>query len=152
MKHPVAREDWLQVIRRAPLVSIDLILRDDLGRVLLGLRSNRPAQHTWFVPGGAMRKAETLDAAFARIAADEIGLSLRRADARFRGVYEHFYDDNFAGAPGFGTHYVVLAHELTVAGLAARGPLDQHRELRLFDVDELLARDDVHANTKAYFG
>ena len=68
------RADWLQVVRHAPLVSIDLILRDAQGRVLLGLRENEPARGLWFVPGGVIRKDETLDAAFSRIARNELGV------------------------------------------------------------------------------
>lgn len=142
---------WLEVIQRTPLVSIDLILRDTQDRVLLGLRTNRPAQHTWFVPGGVIRKSETLDQAFARIAQTELALTLARSQARFRGVYQHFYEDNFAGAPGIPTHYVVLAYELTIPKLQAQGPLDQHCDLRLFTVKETLNDPAVHAYTKAYF-
>ncbi|MDP3858519.1 MAG: GDP-mannose mannosyl hydrolase [Stagnimonas sp.] len=144
------RAEWLQVVRNAPLVSIDLILIDPQGRVLLGLRENEPARDCWFVPGGVIRKGESLDAAFSRIAETELGLPLRRQDAELLGVYEHFYQQNFAGAAGFGTHYVVLAHRLALAG--ALQPADaQHRALRWFRVDELLAEPAVHANVKAYF-
>lgn len=142
--------DWLQVVRHAPLVAIDLILLDLEGRVLLGLRENEPARGFWFVPGGAIRKSETLDTAFARIAGDELGLELQRRHAALLGVYEHHYATNFAGEPGVTTHYVVLAHRLSLQG--ELGPADaQHRELRWFGVEELRARDDVHANVKAYF-
>jgi colanic acid biosynthesis protein WcaH len=146
-----SNQHWLEVIQRAPLVSIDLIVRSADGRILLGLRSNRPARDTWFVPGGVIRKGETIDQAFTRIATVELGRPLLRADASFKGVYEHFYDDNFAGAADIATHYVVLAYEITVPNVDAQGPLDQHRELRLFTPQQLLADAAVHDNTKAYF-
>jgi colanic acid biosynthesis protein WcaH len=146
-----SNQQWLEVIQRTPLVSIDLILRDEQGRVLLGLRTNRPAQNTWFVPGGVIRKNETLDQAFARIAEAELALTLTRGQAQFKGVYQHFYDDNFAGEPGIPTHYVVLAYELIVPNLQAKGPLDQHRDLRLYTPDEVLSDPAVHQNTRAYF-
>lgn len=142
---------WLEVIERAPLVSIDLILRDEAGQVLLGLRRNAPARGAWFVPGGAIRKGETLDEAFERIARAELGLALRRADARLLGVYEHFYEHNFAGVPGIATHYVVLAHALELKTFP-RTPGDaQHEALRAFSVAALLADPKVHRYTKAYF-
>lgn len=146
-----SNEHWLEVVQRTPLVSIDLILRDEQGRVLLGLRTNRPAQNSWFVPGGVICKNETLDQAFARIAKVELNLSISRDQAQFRGVYQHFYDDNFAGEPHIPTHYVVLAYELTVPGLQAEGPLEQHRTLRLSTPEEVLTAPTVHENTKAYF-
>ena len=144
-------EQWLAVVSHAPLVSMDLIVRDAGGRTLLGLRNNEPARGFWFTPGGAIRKNERLDAAYARIAEAELGLPLRRADARLLGVYEHLYDSNFAGAPGIGTHYVVLAYELAAPPTVAELPADQHREWRWLDLPTLLAAADVHDNVKAYF-
>jgi len=142
--------DWLQVVRNAPLVSIDLILLDPQGRVLLGLRENQPARGCWFVPGGAIRKSETLDSAFERIAQVELGQALQRRDSELLGVYEHHYPTNFADEPGLATHYVVLAHRLPLQG--EWQPADQqHRELRWFTVADLLAEPAVHDNVKAYF-
>ncbi len=40
------------VIRLAPLIAIDLIIRNASGGVLLGLRRNEPAKDCYFVPGG----------------------------------------------------------------------------------------------------
>ena len=141
---------WLQIVANAPLVSIDLIVRDRQGRVLLGLRKNEPARGSWFTPGGAIRKNESLDAAYARIAEAELGLPLRRSDARFLGVHEHRYDSNFAGAAGIGTHYVVLAHETTAPSLAGL-PQSQHQDWRWMSVPDLRAAPDVHDYVKQYF-
>ncbi len=38
------------VIRHRPIVCIDLLVRDPEERLLVGMRKNRPAQGTWFVP------------------------------------------------------------------------------------------------------
>ena len=51
-KH-LSREEFLKVVENTPLVSIDLIVQDPQGRILVGYRKNRPAQNTWFVPGGS---------------------------------------------------------------------------------------------------
>jgi colanic acid biosynthesis protein WcaH len=67
--------DFLNAIRLTPLVSIDLIVTDGNRRVLLGQRRNRPAQDSWFVPGGRVRKGETLDTAFTRVVRDELGIA-----------------------------------------------------------------------------
>jgi len=138
------------VVRNAPLVAIDLILADPGGRFLLGWRNNSPASRCWFVPGGAIRKNEALDAAFSRIAFEELSLKLERRSAGLLGVYEHFYEDNFAGADGVGTHYVVLAYRCEIPHISVRADA-QHRELRWFKRDELLAEANVHPNAKAYF-
>lgn len=143
-------EDFLHAVRLGPLVSIDLIVRDRQDRVLLGLRRNEPARGTWFVPGGRIAKDERLDQAYARIAAGELGLAqARRAQARFLGVYEHFYETNAGERPGFGTHYVVLGYELRAEPAAL--PAAQHSDYRWLAVAELLADEAVHEYTKAYF-
>ncbi|CAE6695183.1 GDP-mannose mannosyl hydrolase [Paraburkholderia haematera] len=144
--------DFLDVVRLTPLVAIDLIVTDAEGRVLIGRRRNRPARGTWFVPGGRIHKGETLDAAFTRVADAELGIAkLARSSARFEGVFEHHYTDNFAAEPDVSTHYIVLAYTLQFIRTVSVGRFEQHSEYLWLTPAELLARDDVHENTKAYF-
>lgn len=97
-----------------PLISIDLLIQNEYGEYLLGLRRNRPAQGYWFVPGGRVLKDESLNDAFKRLTFEELGIELERNQAHFKGVYEHFYEDSvFGEAPG--THYIVLAHQMQVS-------------------------------------
>jgi hypothetical protein len=56
----LGEDDFAFIVRNAPLVSIDLIIRDPEHRVLLGRRVNEPAKGHYFVPGGAIRKNETI--------------------------------------------------------------------------------------------
>jgi colanic acid biosynthesis protein WcaH len=142
---------FARVVRDTPLVSIDLIVRDPEGRVLLGMRNNPPARDHWFVPGGRILKDERLDTAFSRITRDELGVETPRRTAKLLGVYDHLYPDNMCGEPGYGTHYVVLAYELSLALPPDALPGDQHNDSRWFFVDELMRNGDVHSNTKAYF-
>ena len=86
------------VVAHTPLISIDLIVRNPQGLVLLGQRVNRPAQGYWFVPGGRVRKNERLAEAFNRLVQEELGLiSCNMQDVLFLGPFEHFYADNFSG-------------------------------------------------------
>lgn len=144
-------EQFITVVQYSPLVSIDLVVQNSLGQVLLGFRSNRPAQNCWFVPGGRVCKDERLAQAFRRITRGELGVELEIDSARFLGVYEHLYPDNFLEREGISTHYIVLAHRLELDIDLAALPPDQHRDFRWFSVPELLASDLVHANTQAYF-
>ena len=43
MSQRLSREDFLTVVRLAPLVSLDLVVTNPRGEVLVGLRTNRPA-------------------------------------------------------------------------------------------------------------
>lgn len=143
---------FLDVTRLTPLVSIDLIVNDGHRHVLLGQRRIRPARDMWFVPGGRVTKGESLDAAFTRVVRDELGIAgMQRSSSRLYGVFEHCYEDNFAGAPGISTHYIVLAYSIGLNGAAPIGRFDQHSDYKWLLPAEVLARDDVHSHAKAYF-
>jgi len=141
---------FADIVRQAPLVSIDLILRDAQDRVLLGRRVNPPAQGWWFVPGGRIRKDERLAEAITRLLKDEIGWTAP-ASASFMGVYEHLYADNFMGTRAFSTHIVVLAYSMNLGTPLPEPPRHQHSEYRWHTIPELLAAPDVHRYTQAYF-
>ena len=145
----LSNELFQTVITHTPLISIDLVVRNSSGEVLLGLRSNKPAKGFWFVPGGRIYKDEPLDKAFARLTKLELGQSIPRGEATFLGVYEHFYQDNYFGEE-FTTHYVVLAYELAIQTCDCL-PHEQHEKYSWFNRECLLADRMVHANTKAYF-
>jgi colanic acid biosynthesis protein WcaH len=147
----LGREEFLEVVERTPLVSIDLIVRRGDGQVLLGRRTNEPAKGCWFVPGGRIHKNERLADAFRRICEAELGKLFAITDAEFLGVFEHLYHTNFAEKPGTGTHYIVLAYQLLADDLPERLPADQHGEFDWFDVQRILKTDAIHENTRAYF-
>ncbi len=143
---------FLTIIKNTPLISIDLLLYDDRGRVLLGWRNNRPAKDTWFVPGGRINKNERFDDAFRRISIVETGEAMEQSNANFMGVFQHLYEDNALGEPGVGTHYLVLAFQILLGRELTSLPKEQHSQYRWMLPEELLADPQVHPNTKAYFG
>lgn len=159
----LSRPQFLSVVRHALLVSVDLVVVNNSQQALLGYRKNRPAQHTWFVPGGRMRKNERIPEALQRVARDELGLEVRvtldpggavseaNIPTRFLGVYEHLYDDNFADRPGIGTHIIVLAYRVSLDELSLDLPTEQHSRYRWLNIEELLTCAEVHENTKVYF-
>lgn len=138
------------VVENTPLISIDLVVRNGDGEVLLGKRLNQPAQGFWFVPGGRIYKDESIDQAFLRLTREELGKETAKECARFLGYFEHFYPDNFSG-DDFSTHYVVLAFELELDVSLEQLPSVQHNDYRWFLLDELLASEEVHLHTKSYF-
>jgi colanic acid biosynthesis protein WcaH len=137
------------LVENAPLVSIDLIVRQREG-ILLGKRVNRPAQGFWFVPGGRVYKNESLADAFNRIVLKELGINHSLDQALFRGVYEHFYSDSFV-SEAISTHYIVMAYEIKLSINLEELPLCEHLQYEYFDKVQLLNRSDVHRYTKNYF-
>lgn len=148
MKLPA--EEFLKIVETTPLVSIDLILRDQADRILLGRRNNEPAKGSWFVPGGRIMKDETFPQALERIVRTELGSGIDPTIFHFRGVFEHHYETNFAQVSGISTHYVVLGYDgVTDSSETIQGD-DQHSELKWFPITEAKNDDRVHANTQAY--
>ena len=144
----LSKELFSSVVENTPLISIDLIVENSEGKVLLGKRVNEPAKGFWFVPGGRVFKDETLDIAAARTLKEEIGLELKREALSFYGLYEHFYENNVFD-DSFTTHYIVLAHKITTDTELKLN--NQHELYKWFSKEELLEIDDVHKYTKDYF-
>ena len=139
------------VIEHAPLVSIDLVVVNQQGQALLGQRLNRPAQGSWFVPGGRIQKDESLAAAFTRLTEQELGQAFTMDQAQLLGPYDHFYQDNVFGEQ-FSTHYVAIAYLLKLTQPLDKLPLDQqHGAYRWFEFEQLLSSEQVHRHTKWYF-
>ena len=134
------------VINNTPLVSVDLIAEYD-GKILLGKRRNKPAKDYYFTTGGRVYKNERIDAALERIAKEELGCKLQERP-EFIGVFEHFYNDAIFEKTS--THYVNLAYRYKLDFIEYL-PTEQHDAYKLFNIDELLQSDSVHAYVKDYF-
>lgn len=147
----LSHDELRSVIRLAPLVAVDLVIRNAKNEALLGLRNNEPAKGYYFVPGGMILKNERLGNAFARILQNETGFSASLEDARLLGTFEHFYENNRFGEPGFNTHYIVIGYELKLPHAATPKMDAQHSDLRWWPQSELLDSPRVHDNAKAYF-
>ena len=139
--------DFRSVVKNTPLVSIDLVIADPSGAILMGWRENEPAKATWFVPGGRIRKNEKIADAFERIIRTETGLARKLAESRFGGVYEHLYSTNTFGDCGFGTHYCALAYVLRFSQRPAIMLDGQHTKVGWLTP----AAPDIHPYSRLYF-
>jgi colanic acid biosynthesis protein WcaH len=81
----------------------------------------------------------------------EIGIKASLDNATFVGVFEHLYDTNRFGNPEYGTHYVVLAHEIILPERPLIEIDSQHSNVRWMSKDDILSAENVHPNTKEYF-
>lgn len=152
----LTREEFvLQVVKNAPLVSIDLIIRNKEKQYLVGLRNNAPAQDTWFVPGGRIFPEWDIETALLKIIKKELDKEFscsKEISHDFLGIYEHPYpNDNVAKIPGIDTKYIVLAYELELSIPVEDLPIKQHREWRWLHIPELLLLDGLHPNARRYF-
>lgn len=144
-------EHFKEVVKNAPLIALDLIVIDEEGRVLLGLRNNNPGIGLWSVPGGRIYKNETLKDAFKRISQNELGLAVDVNSIWFRGVYEHFYQESFFNGANINTHYITIACEIKLAKTDGIALNSQHKQYKFFEIKELLESKKVLENTKRFF-
>lgn len=148
----LSHDEFRSIVKDTPLVSIDLIIENPEGDVLLGWRNNSPAKGFWFVPGGRIQKDEDFREAFKRITKAETGLEFLLEEAFFFGVYQHIYpNDNFTDDPSFGTHYVVIAYRIKLEEKITSLPKEQHSDYWWAAIDDILDDPNVHENTKNYF-
>lgn len=65
-------EVFLFISRFTPLINVDLLIKDDLGRVLLTWRDDQFYGPGWHVPGGIIRYREMADARIRATAREEL--------------------------------------------------------------------------------
>jgi colanic acid biosynthesis protein WcaH len=145
------KELFSTVIESTPLISIDLVVKNNLGQTLLGQRLNKPAKGFWFVPGDRILKDESLATAFKRLTLEELGEEFNIAQGSLIGPCDHFYDDNVFG-DDFSTHYVAIAYVLLIDDELNHLPVNiQHGTYQWFDIASLSSNEEVHINTQNYY-
>ena len=94
-----------------------------------------------------MLKDESSYYIFKRLIKEELGFN--SVESKFKGIYQHFYDDNFS-EDDFTTHYLVLAYEITFNGDLSLLPFQQHSIYKWFSEKELIESEQVHEHSKWY--
>ena len=143
------------IVENAPLISIDLCIVDG-NKILLGERKNPPAKNYFFVPGGRIRKDESINDSFNRILKDEVrGEAIDSKCRKFLGIYQHFYKNNFLNRTNFSTHYIVLGFSIRLEDLYFKEkdlPKIQHSKYIWHEfTKENNPKFKIHKYTKAYF-
>ncbi|HOW58286.1 MAG TPA: NUDIX domain-containing protein [Candidatus Omnitrophota bacterium] len=64
---------FFYISRTTPLVNVDLLIKDENGRVLLAWRDDPYSGNGWHIPGGIVRFKETLEQRVNKVAETEIG-------------------------------------------------------------------------------
>ena len=154
------------IVKKTPLVSIDLIIKNSAGKYLLNYRGHRPAKNSWFFFGGSIKKTQDIEVAFYSIISREFKskLSVDFKNTRLTKVVTHKYLENRHRNVKYeinGIHYVVLCFELNaeLSEKDIRSILNDYKSendthvLRIewFDKENLLNTKSVHENVRNYF-
>lgn len=151
MPNRLTDEQFKHVVEYAPLIAIDLVTLSSNKKALLGKRTNEPAKGMWFVPGGRIRKDESLGDAFERIVTTELGIEKSFSSAQLVGAFDHMYDTNLFNDPSFGTHYVTLGYHFMLEEDTDLVMDDQHHAFEWWTLEDLAASEEIHENTKRFY-
>lgn len=98
-KQGLPEEVFRLISRLTPLINVDLLVRDKVGRVLLTWRDDEFYGPGWHVPGGIIRFKETAAARIAAVARNEFGAEVIADDkpclvsevrSSYRDIRGHF--------------------------------------------------------------
>ncbi len=117
-----------QLSERRPVLGVGALVFDQ-GRVLLVKRGTHPAKGYWSIPGGKLKRGESVVQAVEREMLEETGLRVRPGE--LVAVYERLPSDG-----GGGEHYVVLDYLCEAAGGLLRAG-DDAAEVGWFEIGTL---------------
>ncbi len=107
--HPLSEAEFKQIYAKVPRLTVEVIIKNQKGEILLTKRAIPPCQGQWHLPGGTVRLGESLLAAVRRVSEREVGL--RVDDARLKGYIE--YPSHYSSGQGYP---VGIAFEVTKYG------------------------------------
>lgn len=70
-------EIFYYVSRTTPLINVDLLIKDERGRTLLGWRDDKYTGRGWHVLGGIIRFKETFETRIKKVAEIEVGAQIQ---------------------------------------------------------------------------
>jgi ADP-ribose pyrophosphatase YjhB (NUDIX family) len=76
MRGPLPKDEFDRIYARVPRLTVEVVISTPERGVLLSLRDIEPCKGMWHLPGGTVRFGEPLVDAVARVARDELGLSV----------------------------------------------------------------------------
>ena len=85
--NPLSKEEFDDIYSKVPRLTVEIVLRDKEGHILLSKRAIEPCKGQWHLPGGTVRFGEPLLAAVRRIAKRELAITVQAA--RNTGVIEY---------------------------------------------------------------
>jgi len=88
MKGWISENLYKKIIKEMPVPCVDAVILDQ-GRVLLMKRNNPPVRGWWWIPGGRIRRGESLSEALLRQVKEETGLDIEII--RLIDVYSLFW-------------------------------------------------------------
>ena len=123
-KRAFSREEFDSIYNRVPRLTVEVVART-VGGIILTKRAMEPCEGMWHIPGGTVWMRERLAETVARVADDELGVSVEIQD--FLGYIEY----PKLAAAGYDGWPVGLVFDTNVTGGVPRGS-EQGEEIGYF--------------------
>lgn len=128
-------EVFLFISRFTPMVNVDLLIKDENGRVLLSWRDDPICGSGWHIPGGVIRFKEKLETRIKKVAKTEIGKEVK-FNPKPIAVNQIICDHNTRG------HFISILYKCFLSGKYAL----KNKGLKETDVGYLKWHDYCPAN------
>jgi len=124
---------YREIISELPIICVDVVIRNESGRVLLARRKNEPIKGHWWVVGGRIISGESAHQACIRKTFEETGLKID--ELRFLGFYEDVFEKNAFNVPKpYHTLSLAFETQMSIEQVEKAIHLDsQHTEWGWFD-------------------
>jgi ADP-ribose pyrophosphatase YjhB (NUDIX family) len=76
VRGPLPKDEFDAIFSRVPRLTVEVVISSPEQGVLLSLRDIEPCKGMWHLPGGTVRFGEPLVEAVARVASDELGVTV----------------------------------------------------------------------------
>lgn len=73
---PLTDAEFKEIYSKVPRLTVEILLKDDSGKIFLTKRSIEPCKGQWHLPGGTVRFGEALVDSVRRIAKRELGIDI----------------------------------------------------------------------------
>jgi ADP-ribose pyrophosphatase YjhB (NUDIX family) len=80
--HPLNEEVYKYIYSKVPRLTVEIIVRDEIGAVYLTRRSIEPCKGQWHLPGGTVRFGEALLTTVRRVTMRELSIDVRKATSQ----------------------------------------------------------------------
>lgn len=137
-KHPLTEQEFWDIYKKVPRLTVEIIVRNDKGEVYLTKRSIEPCKGLWHLPGGTVRFGEPLTEAVKRIAKRELGITPTQTNLLGYIEYPSHYLNGLDSPVGIAfaitTHNGKLTanEEASDGGWFTKLPKEMHDEQRDF--------------------
>lgn len=136
--HPLTEQEFWNIYKKVPRLTVEIIVRNDRGEVYLTKRNIEPCKGLWHLPGGTVRFGEPLTEAVKRIAKRELGITPTQTKLLGYIEYPSHYLNGLDSPVGIA--FAVTAYEGTLkvneeaadSGWFTKLPKEMHDEQRDF--------------------